>query len=112
MLLQMQVVSKGVYKRHVFSERISAKHDSKHIDWKEMFAILHAFLLWHESWRGELVRLACDNAAVVDATNKHSIKGETIKPLQSILLIVVVFDISLLAFWIPSKENMMGHAAS
>src|SRR5947207_2744291 len=62
-----------VYRRHVFSEKMAAKHHSKHIDWEEMFAILHAFLLWHESWWGGLVRLACDNAAIVDATNKHSI---------------------------------------
>jgi len=39
----------GIYRRHVFSERIAAKHHSKHIDWKEMFAILHTFLLWPES---------------------------------------------------------------
>jgi Reverse transcriptase (RNA-dependent DNA polymerase) len=102
----------GVYRRHVFSERIAAKHHFKHIDWKEMYAVLHAFLLWHESWRGGLVRLACDNAIVVDATNKHSMKGETIKPLQTIFLIAAVFDISLLAFWIPSEENKVADAAS
>jgi len=47
-----------------------------------MFAILHAFLLWHEVWRGGKVRLACDNSSVVDAINKHSIKGPAIVPLQ------------------------------
>src|SRR5204862_4935000 len=41
----------GVYNRLVFSERIPARHRSQKIDWKEMFAILHAFLLWHEVWR-------------------------------------------------------------
>lgn len=33
--------------------------------------------------RGRLVRLVCDNVTVVDATNKHSIKGEIVKPLQT-----------------------------
>jgi len=102
----------GVHRGHVFSERTPTRHRSKHIDWKEMFAVLHAFLLWHESWRSGLVRLACDNAAVVDAINKHSIKGKTVRPLQSILLIAAVFDIALLAFWIPSEENMVADAAS
>src|SRR5579859_6833024 len=65
----------GVYKRIVSSERIPSRHQSKKIDWKEMFAVLHAFLLWHEGWRGGRVRLARDNSSVVDALNKHSIKG-------------------------------------
>ena len=71
----------GVYRRIVFSERIPSHHKSKKIDWKEMFAILHAFMLWHEMWRGGLVRIVCDNSSVVDALNKHSIKGPDTIPL-------------------------------
>jgi len=77
-----------------------------------MFAVLHAFLLWHQLWRGGSVRLACDNAVVVDAINKRSIRGKTLRPLQSILLIAAVFDITLFAFWIPSEENIVADAAS
>ena len=102
----------GVHRRQVFSERIPARHKGKHIDWKEMFAVLHAFLLWHGLWHGGRVRLASDNTFVVDSINKGSIKGPTIRPLQRILLIAAVFDIKLLAFWIPSKENMVADAAS
>ena len=102
----------GVHKRHVFSERVPTRHKQKHIDWKEMFAILHAFLLWHQLWFHGTVRIACDNTAVVDAINKRSIKGATIRPLQTILLVAAVHDINLLAFWIPSKENIVADAAS
>src|SRR5438045_9246928 len=35
----------GVYNRLIFSERIPSRYKSKKIDWKEMSAILHAFLL-------------------------------------------------------------------
>jgi hypothetical protein len=77
-----------------------------------MFAVLHTFLLWHESWQGGLVRLACDNTAVVDAINKHSIKGQMVWPLQSILLIAAIFDIALFTFWIPSEENIVTVHAS
>src|SRR5271170_6972036 len=77
-----------------------------------MFAILHAFLLWHEMWSGGLVRIACDNSSVVDALNKHSIKGPAIVPLQRIFLIAAVFDIQIFPFWIPSSENMVADAAS
>src|SRR6266496_5722796 len=73
-----------------------------------MFTVLHAFLLWHEVWRGGKVHLACDNLSVVDAINKHSV----IVPLQWIFLIAAVYDIQILPFWIPSEENMMADAAS
>ena len=77
-----------------------------------MFAVLHAFLLWHETWRGGKVRLACDNSSVVDAINKHSIKGPAIVPPQQIFLIAAVYDIQILPFWIPSEENIVADAAS
>ena len=59
-----------------------------------------------------MVRLACDNTTVVDAINKCSIKGQTVRPLQSILLITAIFDIALFAFWIPSEENIVAVHAS
>jgi hypothetical protein len=58
------------------------------------------------------LRLACDNTVVVDAINNQSIRGETIKPLQDILLIAAIFDIKVSAFWIPSEENIVADAAS
>jgi hypothetical protein len=102
----------GVHQRIVFSERIPSRHKSKNIDWKEMFAILHAFMLWHEIWSSGLVRIACDNSSVVDALNKHSIKAPAIVLLQRIFLIAAVFDIQIFPFWIPSEENMVADAAS
>jgi hypothetical protein len=102
----------GVYRKRLFSERVPARHRQKHINWKEMFAILHAFVLWHKEWAGGRIRLACDNTVVVNAINKRSVKGETIRPLQTILLIAAVFDIEITAFWIPSEENIVADAAS
>jgi hypothetical protein len=102
----------GVYNRLIFSERIPSRHNSKEIVWKEMFAVLHAFLLWHEAWRNGKVRLACDNTSVVDAINKRSIRGPAIIPLQRIFLIAAVYDIEILPFWIPSGENVVADAAS
>ena len=102
----------GVYNRRIFSERVPARHRRKHINWKEMFAILHAFVLWHKEWTGGRLRLACDNSAVVQAIQKKSVKGEPIQPLQTILLIAAVFDIEIFVFWIPSEENIVADAAS
>ena len=66
----------------------------------------------YEMWREGLVRIACDNSSVVDALNKHSIKGLAIVSLQRIFLIASIYDIQIFPFWIPSKENMVADAAS
>jgi len=42
----------GIYRKQFFSERVLARHHKKYINWKEMFVILHAFVLWHKEWAG------------------------------------------------------------
>jgi len=102
----------GVYNSQIFSNRVPARHRDKHINWKEMFAILHAFTLWHSQWATGRVRIACDNEAVVGGVNKRSIDGPALRPLQMILLLAALFDIEIKIFWIPSKENIVADAAS
>src|SRR5947207_10736113 len=102
----------GIYNRQLFSDRIPARHRQKHIDWKEMYAIFHAFVLWHIQWATGRVHLACDNAAVVHGIHKRSIKGPALRPLQTILLIAPLFDIEISVFWVPSEENIVADAAS
>jgi hypothetical protein len=77
-----------------------------------MFAVPHAFMLWHDEWKGGSVRIAWANSGVVDALNKHSIRGPAIIPLQRIFLISAISDVQILAFWIPSGGNMVADAAS
>jgi hypothetical protein len=77
-----------------------------------MYTVLHAFLLWHPAFVGGMVRLVCDNSTVVDAINKLSIKGSSIRLHQTILLIAAVLDINLFSFWLPSEENIIADAAS
>lgn len=60
---------------------------TRNTNWKEMFAILHAFILWHKEWAQGLVDIASDNTTVVTAINKKSVRGPTIHPLRTILLI-------------------------
>jgi hypothetical protein len=102
----------GVYDNRLFASRVPSRHRLKHINWKEMFAILHAFILWHKEWAHGSLLIACDNSAVVDGVNKRSIKGPAIFPLRTILLIAAVFDIEVKAHWIPSEENVIADAAS
>lgn len=102
----------GVYDGRIFASRVPSRHKDKHINWKEMFAVLHALVLWHKEWGCGSVDVACDNAAVVGGINKRSIRGPAIRPLRAILLISAVFDIDIKAHWVSTKENVIADAAS
>ena len=102
----------GVYNGRIFSSRVPSRHKGKHINWKEMYAVLHALILWHKEWAYGSVDVACDNAAVVGGINKCSILGPAIRPLRTILLISAVFDIDIKAHWVSTKENIIADAAS
>jgi hypothetical protein len=52
-----------------------------------------------------------DNDAVVDAI-KRSIRGPTIAPLQTLLLIAALFNITIAAVWIPTASNSIADALS
>src|SRR5204863_8293912 len=95
----------GYYDNQIFASRVPSRHEDKHINWKEMFAVLHALILWHKEWAYGSVDVACDNAAIVGGINKRSILGPAIRPLRMILLISAIFDIDIKAHWVSMKEN-------
>ena len=102
----------GLYDGRIFASRVPSHHQRKHINWKEMFAVLHALILWHKEWIHGSVDVACDNTAVVNGINNRSIRGPSIRPLRTLLLIAAVLDIEIKAHWIPTKENIVADAAS
>jgi len=53
------------------------------------------------------VYIAYDNQVVVNDFNKCSIKESTFHFLQTILLIIAIFDIDIIICWISWKENIM-----
>jgi hypothetical protein len=77
-----------------------------------MYAVLYAFLLWHSHWENGELLVHCDNEAVVDAINKRSIRSLTITPLQTLLLIAALFNITISAVWIPTASNFIADALS
>jgi Reverse transcriptase (RNA-dependent DNA polymerase) len=102
----------GIYLDHSFAAHVPRRHRKKHINWKEMYAILYAFLLWHSHWENGELLVHCDNQAVVDAINKRSIRGPTITPLQTLLLIAALFNTTISAVWIPTASNSIADALS
>ena len=102
----------GIYLSHLFSAHVPRHHRRKHINWKEMYAVLYAFLLWHSNWENGELLVHCDNEAVVEAINKRSIRGPTITPLQTLLLIAALYNIAISAVWIPTASNSIADALS
>jgi len=102
----------GMYDNRIFASRVPSRHKSKHINWKEMYAVLHAFILWHKEWVHGSLTVVSDNTAVVDGLTNRSIKGPSLQPLRTILLMAAVFNIEIKARWIPSEENVIADAAS
>jgi Reverse transcriptase (RNA-dependent DNA polymerase) len=96
----------------MFSTRLPRRHRTKHINYKEMHAIWHAFAEWSDAWRGHAVEIKCDNIPVVAGINNRTIRGDAIDPLQSLLLLAAIHDIEVRATWIPTKENAIADALS
>jgi Reverse transcriptase (RNA-dependent DNA polymerase) len=102
----------GVFGKLVFAARLPRGHRKKHINWKEMYAIYYALLLWCNHWQNNRVIIYCDNTTVVGALTKRSVRGSTIDPLQAILLIAALFNIDLVTQWIPTDDNFVADALS
>jgi ribonuclease HI len=96
----------------IFSTRVNRRHRSKHINWKELFAIVYAFSSWSEQWGNKQVIVFCDNEAVVEGVNKRSIRGDAIHPLQTLFLLAAKRNIDVATVWVPSKANALADALS
>jgi RNase H./Reverse transcriptase (RNA-dependent DNA polymerase). len=96
----------------LFSTRLPRRHRPKHINWKEMTAIVYAFAEWSENWQHKKVLIFCDNQAVVSGVNKRTIRGTAIRPLQTLFLLAARRNIDVAAVWIPSQANTLADALS
>src|SRR5205814_8609519 len=61
-------------------------------------------------WRGHTVIIMCDNAVVVNAINARSVRGQTIDPLQLLLLTAPLYDIEIASEWLSSEDNWIADA--
>ena len=96
----------------VFSMRFPTRERAKHINVKEMRAILHALKLFGPSAAGCCIKIHCDNSAVAEGLKKSSIKGGAMKPLRAIAMKIALLDIAIESIWIPTKENLLADLLS
>ena len=102
----------GWWSSHAFSTRLPRRHRTKHINWKEAYAILFSIALWGDQWKGCRIIFMCDNSSISDAINKTSIRGEAISVLQLIFLGAALHDFEISSYWLPSEDNWIADSLS
>ena len=84
-----------------------------HITVKELIPIVVAAALWGTDWTGEVVKVRCDNAAVVACINKESSKErEVMHLLRCLVFIAARYQFQLHAIHLPGTENRAADALS
>jgi hypothetical protein len=95
-----------------FSKPHPRRHRHKHINYKEMLAILTAFRLWLTNFSCKHLAIHTDNTAVYHGLNKRSMRGPAMEPLREITLLAAQHDITFSAHWIPTKDNQLADLLS
>ena len=89
------------------SERYITRLRAKHINEKDMTAILHAIPLWLPLCKGAYLLLYCDSFAVMSGVIKTSIRGGAMHPLRNIAMMAAINDIEIELHWLSTKENFL-----
>jgi len=97
---------------HLFSTTVPQQHKAKHMNFEEMYTLLHSLHTWTTESRACRIKLHCYNEAVVAALAKGSIKCQAISPLQQIAMHIALHNIELHCMWIPTKENALADTLS
>ena len=95
-----------------FAIKFTSRQRRKHINVKEMIAILHALCLWRPRLATCDINLHCDNFAVVQGIIKSSIRGKAMEPLREVMMQIALHNITLKAIWIPTKNNFLADLLS
>lgn len=96
-----------------FSARCPRCLHRRHIQVKEIFAVLFAILCWGEQFRGTHVVFHVDNDAVFNAIRSKTIKSaDTMKLVQHLVALACQLDFSFSSEWLPSSENSIADTAS
>jgi hypothetical protein len=103
----------GFFGANWFSVRCPRRHQTHHIQVKEMLAVVHAILCWGDEFRGTHVVFHVDNEAVHNGISNLSIRSApTMTLLRHFLALACRLDFSFSSVWLSSKENAIADAAS
>ena len=96
----------------VLSSRFPTRMASKHINVKEMAAVLIALRRWLHTFGGAHILLHCDKFAVVAGLNKRSFNDAAMNPFREICKLLAMNDIYLPVKRIPTKSNALANMLS
>ncbi|KAF5384159.1 hypothetical protein D9615_003180 [Tricholomella constricta] len=103
----------GIMNDQWFSARTPRRHRPRDIQFKEIFAVLHAILCWGDNWSGHHITFFCDNGAVVAWLNSGTAKSPHAMPVvRAISMMAAYLKFSYSSVWIPTEENALADAAS
>lgn len=98
--------------QQAFSERFTSRLQTKHINVKEITAILHTLQRWLPIIKGSCLILYCDNFAVAKGVEKTSIRGNAMHALRAITMLVAINDVKIESHWISTKHNAIADLLS
>lgn len=97
---------------HAFSEGFSPRQLIKHINVKEMRAVLYAMRRCLSDFAGAHLVIYEDNYITTQGLVKSSVKGGAMAPLRQIAMLAARYNISSEIRWIPSDENRLADLLS
>ena len=103
----------GIFGSRWFSSRLPRRLRDRDIQYKELFAVLHALLCWGPDLSGKHVIFHVDNQAVVQALLNLSNRSTPVAELlRRFLNLTCHLDLSFSAIWLSSSQNALADSAS
>jgi hypothetical protein len=101
-----------IYERLTLWGRVSKVIQNWSIQVLELLPVLRLLQYHGESARGKLLAITTDNVSNIYAINRGKGKGKVLEILREIYRLCDVFDIDIVAFWLPRETNVTSDTLS
>lgn len=103
----------GIFSTSWFATRVPRRYRRHDIQFKELFAVLHAVCCWGERFRGQHIIFHIDNQAVCAALQSLTNRSPPVMQiLRRFLELACRLDFSFSSSWLSSASNAIADAAS